>query len=69
MQLKPGQLCTINRHVYRAQKREFGCFGCYFDDCFFTCPGVKDAKTKEKRVDCILNNIILKRVIVRGRSL
>lgn len=64
MQLKPGQLCTIDNHVYRARRRTFGCFGCIFDDKFFTCPGVK-YRGKEPKVRCILDKIILEPV--RGR--
>jgi len=68
MQLKPGQLCTINGNVYRARKRTSGCFGCIFYDCFFTCPGVKDSRTKKRKIDCVLNAIILEKVNIRGGS-
>lgn len=61
MKLKPGQLCTINNNVFRAKKREAGCEGCFFENCFFTCPGVLDAKKKEKKIDCLMLGIVLKR--------
>lgn len=62
MILKPGQLCTIRNHVYRAKKRTAGCSGCLFEYSFFTCPGMLDFKRHVKHVDCVVSNIILTKV-------
>ena len=61
MRLKPGQLCTLNHNVFRAKKREYGCEGCYFENAFFTCPGIQN-KNKAKKIDCLSLGIILKKV-------
>lgn len=60
--IKSGQLCTINNRVYRAKKKLAGCKGCFFECSFFLCPGMLDGKTKTKKIDCQLNNIILEKV-------
>lgn len=71
--LKPGQLCTINNKVYRAEKKKEGyskcfstligtksCAGCSFNSLFM-CPALK-LRGKGKKIDCWTHNIILKKV-------
>lgn len=60
MLLKPGQLCTINKNVFRAKRRIAGCKGCFFNEVLL-CPSVK-YKNKSKKIDCILLDIILVKV-------
>ena len=62
MLLKPGQVCTINGHIFRAKKKIAGCYKCYYDNCIF-CPAIrkKNADPK-KRVDCGITGIILELV-------
>lgn len=59
--LKPGQLCTINRTVYRAKKRVLDCKGCSLDSPF-TCPNMKFQNTSNKHFPCIEQGIILVKV-------
>lgn len=60
---KPGQLCTINNTVYRAKSRttSCGCFGCDLDDIAL-CPNIVDSRNGVKMLNCVENNIILKRI-------
>lgn len=59
--IKPGQLITVNNTVYKARKRECGCRGCDLND-YSLCPSVIDSTTKEKRYDCAMYQVILKRI-------
>ena len=61
IKLKPGQLCTINDVVYRAKKRANGCFGCALNDIVL-CPNVVDGRNGFPRLQCSVDNIILKKV-------
>lgn len=61
MTLKPGRLATINNVVYRAHKRVDGCKGCDLDDIFL-CPAITDSRNPDKKINCALDNIILKRL-------
>ena len=54
--IRRGQLCTINNTVYQAKERDIGCKGCSLDS-ITACPNIGD-----KKVECSLNNIILKRL-------
>ena len=60
--LRPGQLARINGNLFRAQKRHGGCKGCFFENAFFTCPGIPNYPTGKKKLDCQENSIILVRV-------
>mgnify|MGYP003302757979 CR=1 FL=1 len=60
IRLKPGQLCTFRGHVYRAKRKTNSCEGCAFNHNVYVCP-VMIAKTS-KRIDCLLDNIILTKV-------
>ena len=54
--IRKGQLCTINNTVYQARERDVGCNGCSLDSIAI-CPNVGS-----KKVECSLNNIILVRL-------
>lgn len=58
--IKPGQLITIGTFVYQARKRKNGCKGCDLND-FSLCPCITD-KRHEKRYDCSMYDVILKRL-------
>ena len=62
--LKPGQLCTIDKKVYRAKKaseKELShCCGCSLNSVF-KCPAV-NLRKKGNKIDCWTHNIILQRV-------
>lgn len=60
--LKPGQLAIINRNLFRAKRRNGGCQGCFFENSFFTCPGVVNFRTGKRNLDCDENLIILVKV-------
>lgn len=59
IRLKPGQLCTFHNNVYRAARKTNGCEGCAFNHNVYVCPVMI---AKSKRIDCLLDNIILKKV-------
>ena len=59
--LKPGQLCTINRAVYRAKRRTYRCYGCALDS-IATCPNIVDFRNGHAQIACAENDIILVRV-------
>lgn len=66
MKLKPGQLCTIRRVVYRAKKQDpmaqDRCQGCALND-FFKCPNIQFANTnKTESFNCDEEYIILVKV-------
>lgn len=61
MSLKPGQLTTIHNTVYRAKRRSVGCQGCDLRDLIL-CPCIVDKRYKNKRLNCALDNIILKKI-------
>lgn len=58
--LKPGQLCTINRKVYRVKARTLGCRGCSLNT-ILTCPNVvfQNSVYQNKKIDCVADSIIL----------
>lgn len=61
--LRPGQLCTIRKVVYRAKKRTMGCQGCSLDNPFI-CPNIQAANFKGEtysiiKLDCLEHGIIL----------
>lgn len=59
--LKPGQLCTIDKQVYRAKARICGCRGCSFG--LLSCPNLPVANEKRKqKVDCTTHWVILKAI-------
>lgn len=58
---KPGQLCTINNVVYRAQKREKGCHGCDLNS-ITSCPNIVDSRFETPPLLCSSQGIILKRI-------
>ena len=58
--IKNGQLLTINNCVYKARKRKNGCHGCDLNDISL-CPCITDIR-HEKRYDCSMYGVILKRV-------
>lgn len=60
--LKPGQLCTVNRTVYRAQRKINGCEYCDFDGNIFMCPAIINSKTLTVKVNCHRDNIVLVKV-------
>ena len=57
---KPGQLCTINRVVYRAKKRTHKCYGCALNN--HMCPNIVDARNGVRPLECAIEGIILVRV-------
>lgn len=60
--IRKGQLCTINNTLYRAYPRTSKCQGCDLDEIDL-CPNVGIRK-----IECSLNNIILKRVWKRQNT-
>lgn len=63
--LKPGQLCTIDKKVYRAKKASLEkglshCQGCSLNSVF-KCPAV-NLRKKGNKIDCWTHNVILQRV-------
>lgn len=62
MTLQPGQLCTINQVVYRACKRTKGCTGCSLNSLTM-CPNIVDSRNGQRKVNCAMTNIILKKLI------
>lgn len=61
MNLKPGQLCTINRVVYRAKRRTYKCYGCALNN-LIDCPNIVDSRNGHAQIACAENNILLVRV-------
>lgn len=66
MKLRPGSLCTINRVVYRAKKRDsehfLDCTGCDLNSPF-SCPNIAFANCNNKiTINCEDARIILKRI-------
>lgn len=60
--MKPGQLCMLNDHLFRAKHKKCGCEGCYFEDAWLMCPSVTLKNRNVKKIDCVLDNIILVKV-------
>lgn len=58
---KPGQLCTINRVVYRAKSRTYKCYGCALNN-LIDCPNIVDFRNGHVQIACAENDIILVRV-------
>ena len=66
IKLKPGQLCTINRVVYRAKKREgkhfLDCTGCALNNPI-VCPNISFVNADNPTaINCEESGIILIRV-------
>lgn len=59
MLIRPGQLCTINNHVFRAKKKIAGCSGCFYEHCIFCPATVKKNADPKKRIDCGITSIVL----------
>lgn len=60
--LRPGQLCTIKRRVYRAI-RGCSCEGCDLEG-IEKCPNILNFASNKKCIDCNSYNIILKKIDV-----
>ena len=62
--LKPGRLCTVNKVVYRAKKKDsmhlLDCTGCALNSPF-TCPNMafQNVDNDEGRINCEEAGIIL----------
>ena len=64
--LKPGQLCTINKVLYRAKKRDpenyLSCTGCALNNPF-SCPNIAFQNVENKTpLNCNVDGLILVKV-------